>query len=1075
MRWFVKVIICLFFLGVVVRLGYIYYTRNLSKIINVEVVSEMKDMKQIQISDRLVLNDWLNKIGYTKPMVDIRLPRATNAVAVTSLKIIYTDEKQNGYAVAGVGGEIVQTAGFSYDEINKKLTVLIQSNRENGLNESNYLKSLEYTTLSTLINIKMPQGVGLEPFNIMWNTVASDKNNKGFLGLKWNFLSNVVKAVYASCGGSFRCGKLNGECGGVGPGCSVQGLPCLTNGGLPSTCNVSCSYLSDPESCSDFATVAGCQSATAACDTDDHLGCNTGGCNEVAAPTSPPADCNGSCYTGNCPGDMVGHGQGSCAVGQYYCTVGSCGGGGGDGPVHCSQALAPTNLALTKTSSSTWDLTWSGGDYPEAELAYGTDHDTVANQNFCCIKLTDSEIAAKRYTIRGLTEGTIYYFRIWVFDHNDNDWPCTSNLFNTLSSCDLSVDGLVVNSLTVAKGQSVGVVSNVATGSPDYSKYRYVIKVDYTTDNNFITPTNCSDYAGVNMEAICNSHPDCYYGNSFNHGCYYKGLADDVISIDPSSDGSYVYGTKITGLQTNQEDITTLTASTYFGANGYMDSHNVISPAVCTVTIPVTVTAIPSLSNLVLNNADGTAVLANSHNQNNICQSIFATSSDPKKVIFTVNVTDYDGYTDIDSVNLRWHDSVYPMSVVPGSGSGFTALYTATVSFSSGQNDSGVYPLEIRMIDSKANDSGWIDSGRAWKVWDCQVPVTGTLYDGSAGQACNQTGFEVAADSKLNFSSLIYKDVSGSDDVNISTSLPANYGPTNITYGKDYLPILNGGDISNIDGNIQGTARFTRVIDLGVGTTNCPTSSQFNLENKISAYVVAPRAQIDLSYIRDQEGWFQVAGAGVRAKNEIGSGVPFTMTENLRALSIGGTNADNGLISFSTFSNLNGFNNDSAYGTPNDWWIDQNTNDGTVYNYQYFYNNFLIKNEVGITGRSWDEKPDDGVYFVNGDLNIDSNFTLDSGKFFMVVVKGKISVDNSVTNLDGIYVADKGIEILGNSENQLVINGMLYSRGKIRLARSYTDKNMNNSSPAILVNYNPALIFNMPGKLLNVMSGWREE
>lgn len=77
-------------------LGYIYHTRNSTKTINVEVVSGMKELKQIRISNRLVLNDWLDKIGYIKSSVDIRLPRATNSEAVTSLKIIYIDEKQNG-------------------------------------------------------------------------------------------------------------------------------------------------------------------------------------------------------------------------------------------------------------------------------------------------------------------------------------------------------------------------------------------------------------------------------------------------------------------------------------------------------------------------------------------------------------------------------------------------------------------------------------------------------------------------------------------------------------------------------------------------------------------------------------------------------------------------------------------------------------------------------------------------------------------------------------------------------------------------------------------------------------------
>ena len=160
---------------------------------------------------------------------------------------------------------------------------------------------------------------------------------------------------------------------------------------------------------------------------------------------------------------------------------------------------------------------------------------------------------------------------------------------------------------------------------------------------------------------------------------------------------------------------------------------------------------------------------------------------------------------------------------------------------------------------------------------------------------------------------------------------------------------------------------------------------------------------------------------------------------------------------------------------PNNWWIDQNTNDSNSYGYQYFYNNFLINNGVGITGTDWSGKPSEGVYFVNGNLNIDSDFALDSGKTMIVVVKGKISIAESVSRIDGIYVADGGIEALGSSTNQLVINGMLYSRANIRLARSFTDKMQNNTTPAVKINYQPGLIFNLPGKLMRVLSDWQEE
>jgi len=52
---------------------------------------------------------------------------------------------------------------------------------------------------------------------------------------------------------------------------------------------------------------------------------------------------------------------------------------------------------------------------------------------------------------------------------------------------------------------------------------------------------------------------------------------------------------------------------------------------------------------------------------------------------------------------------------------------------------------------------------------------------------------------------------------------------------------------------------------------------------------------------------------------------------------------------------------------------------------------------------------------------------------------------------------------------------MLYARGNIRLYRSFSDKTVNNTTPAVKINYSPGLIFNLPPEIMRVLSGWREE
>ena len=479
----------------------------------------------------------------------------------------------------------------------------------------------------------------------------------------------------------------------------------------------------------------------------------------------------------------------------------------------------------------------------------------------------------------------------------------------------------------------------------------------------------------------------------------------------------------------------------------------------------------PTFNSLVLKNSLSVTVAPQTGDRNHICQYGFSSTVLNRRAIIEVNVGDPDGYANISTVQLRWNGTVYNMSFVSGVGN--SPLYSATVDFGVGQNNSGTYPFEVNIIDANAKTSGWVDTGRNWKVWDCLVPVSGSLYDGSSGQACNTTGFTLLVDASLNFSSLIFDGTT--DDVVANVSVPARYGPNALIWSIDYLPIFNGGSVANPDGNLGASGRMTRLIDLGTGTTYCPASTQLDIRNSVSAYSTNPSAQVDFSFIREQEGWFQVAGAGVKSRGELSSGVPVTALPAIRALSISGTNASNGLVSFASFSNINGYNDSSAYGSPNNWWINRNTNSSNNYNYQYFYNTFLVNGGIGVSGANWNAKPSSGVYFVNGDLTINSDFSLAAGETIMVIVRGKITIADSVSLLDGIYIADGGIDVLGESVNQLVINGMLYSRGGIRLARSYVDKGLNNDSPAIKVNYRPDLIFNLPGSLMRVLSGWREE
>jgi hypothetical protein len=482
---------------------------------------------------------------------------------------------------------------------------------------------------------------------------------------------------------------------------------------------------------------------------------------------------------------------------------------------------------------------------------------------------------------------------------------------------------------------------------------------------------------------------------------------------------------------------------------------------------------IPFLGDLTITNSDELVMEADTNGRNNICEAGFDTSTNPRQVTFVVNAGDMDGYSNIVRVELSWAGVGYTLDFV--SGQDEYAVYSKTVLFDADQNNNDTYPIEVKITDNDGKSSGWVDSGRLWKVWSCEMNVSGYLYDGSLGQSCNNTGFTSVVNGAFGFSSLLFRNAGVGWGVLTTVNIPDNFTASNLYWGRTYLPIFNDGSVGDPNGSLPTTSRMIRVIDLGTGVTSCPVSDEFDTSDIISAYSTTPSALIDFSFIKDNEGWFQVAGAGIKAKSGLSSGVPLTANVNIRALSISKALADNGLVSFSTFTNINGYNSEDAYGLTNNWWIDRNTNDPTTYSYQYFYNNFFINRDMGVTGPDWTSKPSNGIYFVNGNLNIDSDFSLAPGGIFMVVAKGSITIADTVNRLDGIYIADGGITASGTSSTQLVINGMLYSRNNIRLSRSYTDIADNNSNPAILVNYQPSLIFNMPGTLMRVLSGWREE
>ena len=99
---------------------------------------------------------------------------------------------------------------------------------------------------------------------------------------------------------------------------------------------------------------------------------------------------------------------------------------------------------------------------------------------------------------------------------------------------------------------------------------------------------------------------------------------------------------------------------------------------------------------------------------------------------------------------------------------------------------------------------------------------------------------------------------------------------------------------------------------------------------------------------------------------------------------------------------------------------------------------------------------DPAVVFINGKLNIDKEVKIHSDTGLIFIVSGDIVVDDSVTEIDGFYIAN-GIFDSGNSSNQLVINGAAISFGGFDLGDRRSSNN--ETIPAELIKYEPKYLY----------------
>lgn len=472
--------------------------------------------------------------------------------------------------------------------------------------------------------------------------------------------------------------------------------------------------------------------------------------------------------------------------------------------------------------------------------------------------------------------------------------------------------------------------------------------------------------------------------------------------------------------------------------------------------------------------------IMDAQNRIHTCDPFIANNPNPRRLIYVVWVTTSNGWQDIASVKMRWlgdnvvrnmsriiryHDGDDTNGELPND----RDVYSLSVDFDATQNVTSAFDHQVNITSVNGSlSTGWLPANRLLKVWDCNVPISGSFYDSSGQTACTMTTPLASGllPSSLNFWA--------ADNSTVTTSLSGNnYSSANLHWAKSYLPLFNGGNASNIYGNFPVTSHATRINN----AVNCISGNtiQPTVISGLDPYASSPTLDVDFAFTRLMDPWFQVIGSGLKARNNLVSGVPVTAPSTSRFLTLGQTNLDNGAVFFNSVSNRNGYNANNAYGSPNNWYKQETLGYPSIYDYTYFYNNLYIKRGVGTTGTTWNQRPASGAFFVNGNLTINQNNSPTSAQPLMVMVKNNLIINNNVTDVHGLFVVDGNVNIGGSLASPLNLTGSLYARGNINVSRSLIPNTSNNTSPAVIFNYQPSYVLNLPIEVTRVISGWRME
>ncbi|MBP9817962.1 hypothetical protein KBC75_04410 [Candidatus Shapirobacteria bacterium] len=269
------------------------------------------------------------------------------------------------------------------------------------------------------------------------------------------------------------------------------------------------------------------------------------------------------------------------------------------------------------------------------------------------------------------------------------------------------------------------------------------------------------------------------------------------LCVSTSSSSPCTTGVAITDLPPSQlsYDYTFSTPGTYYWE--VVADNGTGLPATASTVYTIVINELPALSSLTLYNSHNIQVPwdvgVGISGRGQIQNSLFTSDSSPRTVVYSFDISDANGWSDITTAQMSWNGNVDNLTI--SNGSGVNAKAKATINYPNSANDDGLYPIKIRMVDG-GGDTGWFDTGYYFKVWDGVVTVTGIMYDSSAESlgavASTGAGFTVLAPPDMNFTSV---------------------GVTNFSSGTGFTaPVIGAGSPGVLSGVLTGTLTGTTLV-----------------------------------------------------------------------------------------------------------------------------------------------------------------------------------------------------------------------------------------------------------------------